>query len=400
MPGPFDFLHIKGHTEGSSNELSFDVLDAARSDADSQKKRGSRISPGIKPSQGSYHGVAGSSTLSAAPEVERRKRARRAHTRRIWVIAIVAILAFVGTGSYLGYLYYQSKVDFGGRFNVLIDRLVEVDKTIVNVDELMQNPQVMVDENASSNSSTEATKNSDEQGLSSAAQEASRKIPSLRRELNAINAEAQKLREAAARDDERVVLSQLQAATEAREKMFGNAEEALALAKQAGMRVVKINDAWTKVLEADEMARSAAEAANEANTEEATLDARRMTESARVLFIGAKEELEVIEVEKPKLNLSLEKSYIDKRAESLEAAVRTANALLASNREGAVAANNAYNEADKEAASLALSLPASEGSQVTQAYQTQFQNMAKEYDKSRAAATTADSSLRSYLDNR
>lgn len=41
MAGVFDFLHLKRNTRGSSNELSFDVLDAARNDLDSKRRRGS-----------------------------------------------------------------------------------------------------------------------------------------------------------------------------------------------------------------------------------------------------------------------------------------------------------------------------------------------------------------------
>ena len=400
MTGPFDFLHIKSRTVGSSNELSFDVLDAARTDADDQEKRNARSSAGIKPSQGSYHGVMGTSTLSAAPEVARRKQVRRAHTRRIWLIAFVAIIALAGTGAYFGYLYYQGKSNFGGRFNTLIDGLTEIDKTIVEVDVLMQDPLKMIDLNASSDASSGEPGGKEKSGLSPEAQQALNKIPSLKRELNAIAVEARQLKETASLDEERAALSQVEAAAIARENMFQSSEEALEVAKQAAARVVSTNNAWNKVLKADEMARGAAEVANEANTEEATLEARRQTESARTLFVEAKEDLESIETERPRVSFSAEKTYIDKRTQSLEAAVKTANALLANNREGAVSANNAYNEADKEAAALAHNLPSSEGMQVVQVYEKQLETAIEAYNENRASAATADSSLRSYLEGR
>lgn len=399
MSGPFDFLHIKKRTEGSSNELSFDVLDAARSDADDQQRRNTRKPAEIKPFQDSYHGAIGSSTFSAAPEVVRRKRARREHTRRVWLIACVAIIAFIGTGAYLGYLYYQGKSDFGGRFDALIDRFVDIDKTMVEIDELMQDPMKMVDVEASSDSSG-ASNDNEEPGMSVEAQQALKKIPSLKREMNAIAGEAQKLKESANLDEERTALSQVENAALARGDMFEHSEEVLEIAKKTASRVVKTNDAWNKVLKADQIARDATEMANEASTEETTLEARRQTENARVLFIEAKEDLEAIETDKPSVNFTEEKKYIDKRTRSLEAAVKTANALLANNREGAVSANNEYNEADKEAASFANKLPSSEGTQVVQAYQSQFENAVKAYNQSRASVATADSSLRAYLEDR
>ena len=78
MSGHFDFLHVKKNSAGSPNELSFDVLDAARSQLDGKKSRTSRGSLSTSPKQGSYHGVGSGSTLSAVPEVERRKKLLRA----------------------------------------------------------------------------------------------------------------------------------------------------------------------------------------------------------------------------------------------------------------------------------------------------------------------------------
>jgi len=227
-----------------------------------------------------------------------------------------------------------------------------------------------------------------------------KKIPSLKREMNAIAGEAQKLKESANLDEERAALSQVEIAALARGDMFEHSEEVLEIAKKTASRVVKTNDAWNKVLQADQIARDATEMANEASTEETTLEARRQTENARVLFVEAKEDLEAIETDKPSVNFTEEKKYIDKRTRSLEAAVKTANALLANNREGAVSANNEYNEADKEAASFANKLPSSEGTQVVQAYQSQFENAVKAYNQSRASVATADSSLRAYLEDR
>ena len=257
----------------------------------------------------------------------------------------------------------------------------------------------MVDVEASSDSSG-ASKDNEEPGMSVEAQQALKKIPSLKREMNAIAGEAQKLKESANLDEERAALSQVEIAALARGDMFEHSEEVLEIAKKTASRVVKTNDAWNKVLQADQIARDATEMANEASTEETTLEARRQTENARVLFVEAKEDLEAIETDKPSVNFTEEKKYIDKRTRSLEAAVKTANALLANNREGAVSANNEYNEADKEAASFANKLPSSEGTQVVQAYQSQFENAVKAYNQSRASVATADSSLRAYLEDR
>ena len=414
MAGPFDFLHIKKHSEGSPNELSFDVLDAARNEVTSQEKRGARIPMGSMQSKGSYHGVTGASTFSAAPEVERRKRQRHAHSVRTWVIALVAVAAFIGAGVYAGYQYYGGKLDFKGRYEQLIGQFVGIDKTLVKVDELMREPTRMLngdipittlqdDSQTSSSdkasSSTSQQKSTETIVLSKEAQDLAADLTSTKRELNAIKAEAQQMRELATNDGDRVALTQVNAAASARADMVTDLEDSFEVAREASSRLSQVNNAWKKVMEADEAARDAAEMANEANTEEATIKARQRTEQARDLFQEAREELRSLESGTPPISFSSERSYLDKRIESLNHAVKTANALLINDRDGANAANNAYNAEDREAATLAESLPASESEKVEKAYEERFAQIARQYDTNRSEALTADSAIRVYLDS-
>ena len=417
MAGPFDFLHLKNRSKGSPNELSFDVLDAARNDIASQEKRGSRISLGSMPSQGSYHGVAGASTFSAAPEVERRKRQRRAHSARTWAIAVVAVAALIGAGVYLGYQYYGGKMDFKGRYDQLIGRFVDIDKTLVMVDELMEEPERMINGDASptvsttsqdglqassdeGSSSSSARKGAAAVALSEEAEDLSADLSGTKRELNAIAAEAQQMRELASNDEDRVALAQAVSAATARADMIADLEDSFEVARDASRRLSQVNGAWDKVLEADAMARDAAEMANGAGTEEATIQARKLTEQARDLFEEARDELGSLESGNPTISFSQERGYLDKRIESLDYAVKTANALLINDREGATSANNAYNAQDREAALLAESLPSSEAEKVQEAYDARFEQVARQYDESRNKASTADSSIRAYLDSR
>lgn len=396
MAGPFDHLHIKGRTAGSSNELSFDVLDAARSELEPQK-RSSLLPSTPKVAQGSFHGVSGTSTFAAAPEVTRRKKARRAHTVRIWLIGLLAVAALVGAGAYFGYGYYRTTMDFKGQYNALIERLVDIDKTMVEIDTFMEDPAAVISAAAPSEQESDVL---GETKRYSAVEELFGQSESISRELKAISAESQQMREMASKDDDRAALAQVALASSAREEMLQNAENALSVARDAEEKVAKTSEAWDMVLEADGIARDAAEQANAARTEEATLEARQATEKARHDFEEAREALVLLESGKPSINFSDEKKYIEKRIESLDSAIRTANYLLANDREGATNANNAYNAADKEAVALAKNLPESESEKVVKAYESQLENSQKKYDDNRAAATTADSAIRAYLDGR
>ena len=381
MPGgPFDFLHIKRRTAGSSNELSFDVLDAKRGELDVKPQRAQQqqhIAAAHKPSQGSYQGVAGTSTLSAADEVVRRKRARRSRAIRLGVIVAFAIAALVGTGAYFGYTYYQGKLDFSGKFHQLIDRFVEIDQTMVTVDALMADPLDPAGQDERS--------------------EASERFVSINRELNAVVAAAHEMEGSAQTDRDRVALEEVCEAATARQNMLEEAENAFALSKQANLLYDSASKAWRDVLKADSLAREATKLANDAGTEQATKDARDKTKQARDLMASAKMALEQVEKEKGDVDFSDEKAYIEKRVEALDAAIETSDALLEIDRAAARSANEAYNAADEEAAALAGELLDSPSRKALNAFNNELERVLEAYAQSRNATTAADSAIRAYI---
>ena len=378
MAGPFDFLHIKGRTAGSSNELSFDVLDAARHDLDEKRRANrSRIPGAPRPSQGSYHGVGGTSTLSAVPEVERRKRVRRARAIRIRVLVVVAVIALVSVGAFAGYRFYEDKVDFTGRFSTLIDQFVEIDRSIVQVDALMSDPL------------NSASRDDRDKALSS--------FSALDERLEHVVLAAREMTEGARSDADIAALSAVEVAAEARRSMLEAATDAFKLSDIANRQMADVNEAWSKVLAGDAAAREATALANSAKTEEATLKSREKTEEAIELMTAGRTQLAIAEQSLAGLNFSAEKAYIGKRIESLEAAVRTSDALLANDRAAAIAANDAYNAADRAATTLAASLPPAVDGQVRARYVDEVERKSADYASARASASSADSNIRSYL---
>lgn len=377
MPGPFDFLHIKGHTAGSSNELSFDVLDAARTGIDPQKRRSDRSPAGPKPSQGTYQGVAGTSTLSNVPEVERRKRARRARTARNWALAVVAVAALAVAGFFAVRGALENQASFDGRFGSLISGFVEVDQTLAQIDELMVDPlgpDGLDDRDAMLDV-----------------------IPGLERSLNAVAAEASELEQSAPGDDDRAALGEVQAAAIARGNMLDAADGAFTLSAVVNKQVADANEAWNQVLAGDAAAREATELANAASTEEATLQAREKTQEAIADLTSAREGLARLEKEAAGLDCAAELAYIDKRLEALEVAVETSDALLANDRSAAKSANDAYNRADSAAADLAAALASTPAEKVVSLHDGDVQRAQQAYETARAEATAADSALRAYL---
>ena len=86
-----------------------------------------------------------------------------------------------------------------------------------------------------------------------------------------------------------------------------------------------------------------------------------LSNEASALFSDVRATMEVLAQEDAEVDLSAQIAYLDKRIEALGYAVASNDALLARDTAVAVEQNDAYNAADKEAASLAAALPIDPG---------------------------------------
>ena len=353
------------------------MLDAARNDADAKRGRNVRIPKGPRVAQKSFGGLGSASSLSASTEVERRKRARRNRAIRMWAVVAVVVVALVGAGAYFGYRLYQDRDDFTGRFDALIGQFADIDKTMVKVDALMVDPinSVEADERAA------------------VLEEFARTESALAR----VVADARTLQEDPIAPQDDPVFSSVESSALARQKMLEAAADAFKLSEIANKQVSSTNRAWEEVLAGDGTAREATEMANAASTEASTLEARMKTEDAIALMTHARSALDLLAREVGHIDFSAELAYIDKRTEALEAALETADALLAGNRDAASEANETYNELDREAAQLASTLPVSTSGQVRSRYAEEMKRLEEAYAAVRAQATTSDAVIRAYL---
>ena len=97
------------------------------------------------------------------------------------------------------------------------------------------------------------------------------------------------------------------------------------------------------------------------------------------------------------MDLSAQIAYLDKRIEALGYAVASNDALLARDTAAAVEQNDAYNAADKEAASLAAALPIDPGQPVLDALEERLADPIEAYEAARGQASTSDAFLRDYF---
>lgn len=190
--------------------------------------------------------------------------------------------------------------------------------------------------------------------------------------------------------------NQAVAAISARRSMLETGTVLMQAADGVEEAAKQIDEAWSAVLSADEKVREAAELVTETTEEnvtaskEKTTEARTLLETARDGFHSAQETYDVIDV-------SALVAYVDKRIEALGFALASDDAFLARNKEEAAAQNEAYNIADAEAATLAKALPSDPSSTVFEAYEEATVDLQKAYSTARSQAGAADAFLRDYL---
>ena len=376
MAGIFDNLHVKRHTAGSSNELSFDVLDLKRDEADARAAKSGKAPKMPKASKGSYHGVTGTATLSGQLEVQQRKAARQSHRLRWRIVIAVLCVAAVGGLLYLGMAHKDSQVEFSQRIEGLVSRLMVVDETLSTADEIMLGTL-------------------DEESAAMRA-EIKKQIPQLSTELNKISVDAQTLKANGMNERDSLIASQVAESAKARVAMLGVIEEGFDLADEAVVQVDRANSLWNEVLGADQLARVAIAQANKATTPEATQEVLDKTRQALDEFKTVLSELQNLEATYG-MDFSAQKAYLSKKIESLELAASTSEALLAGDREAATKANDAYNEADAEAAALAADLPPSIGGIVQSCFEDKIAACQRRYDDARERTVQADANVREYL---
>ena len=109
------------------------------------------------------------------------------------------------------------------------------------------------------------------------------------------------------------------------------------------------------------------------------------------------EEMEKLASKRADLDLADHIAYLQKRIESLDFAIATSDALLKSDKADAATQNEAYNNADRQAAQIAEKLPLSAEQTVEKAYEEQVRAYISDYESARNKAIESDALIRQYL---
>lgn len=441
--------HVKSHTKGTSNELSFSVLDAAKNALEDgkperpteQARRFGRISLftlpigrkkppstpvkdqiqaitgslanpvlpkarkldsgaaedapaeapavmetssageeplsfGLTPSELSFESAPRRSGRTSRDEIAWRKTRRRRRRILAGVASSLIIVALLGAGVW--WLYndnerYQANI---AQITSSHDLLAQTDAVLLELDEALQDPM-----------------GADAETFFAGRQEDVDKAVHACDQAERVAADASAgLRETV----ERTAADNLMATASARKTMFSSGWSVLEGAQSMKEPYEDLQDIWQEVLAADEHARRAAEQASSGDRQHIGAS-KDLSAQAQEQLTQATDRLYAFAQANPSVDVSPLVNYLDKRLEALGYAIASDTALEKRDTQAAIVNNDAYNEADEEAAGLAELLPADPGQPVLEAMEQAIANSVETYEAARAQASTSDAFLRDYF---
>ena len=313
---------------------------------------------------------------SPEEEVARRKARRRLSRIAAAVVVVSVVAALTAVGGFYLYKEVRHQRENVNLLNEALNLVNEADQAIIEMDDLVSNP--FGEDFAGRCKKVQDGLEQTASSLSAADEKA--------------RAASMELRDAR----EKEAANQTVAAVSARKELLSTGGQLLEDAQRAWAASVSLEEAWEAVLEADALARDAAELVTDATAENVQAS-KDKTNEALTAFAEARSALESVQASFPDADLSSLMGYVDKRVEALSHAVSSNDALLAKNKEEASAQNDAYNAADAEAVSLARSLPADPSDIVFEAYERVTERLSESYATARSQAGTADAFIRDYL---
>lgn len=408
MPGRIrNVVHIKHRTAGTSNELSFDVLEAKKvaADAASRTEKGTRSGfklgrfsraarrearknkaeapttmPKLYTNDASLAAKnierAGLPYGDPAAEVHRRKR-RRARVRIITgaiVVAIVGAFGFFAFAEVSRYMADQNQT------LALLDEALQTiettDETIVAMDELVMKP---IDEQ-------------DTQTLDSITSQ----LADTSKQLDAALTQAQYASENLVNARQREAANQAITAITARQEMINEGRQLVEEGKRAQQAADNMNEAWPLILEADALTQDAGNLV--AYTTEANVTTSMdKTNQAIEKFKEAQKKIQWVVDNYPAADVSAYATYLERRIEGQEAALDSDAAMLLMDRDTAEEKNQVLYDCDSEAAQIAQGFSEDPTEPVVSAYQANSEELREKYLQARSQAASADTYLRDYL---
>lgn len=405
-------LHIKSHTHGSSNEISFSVLDAAREarDAEERDRRwsstetgkiplftlGSSRKPRSTPTKGQHIVL----PEGSAPATPRENGSGSALTRQVErkipgaitaIVIVCAVLALVLTVSQTLLQVNVRQTSFREQLISQINVVNQCDQTLIPFDKLVM---AQYDKNRFSSTASASAPSFEE--LSESYRAVVGDIAPSRTQLEDAIAALEALVPSLSDNEDKEAAHQAITAARARLNMLESGVSIIDESLMATEAFAQTQEGWKKLIDADAAAREATSLLKDMSKENVKASLDRSSQAATLLS----EALSLFSQANggyPSLDLQEFIDYAAKREEAQNTAIMADQAYLDRDKELLEQRNAEYNQLEEEAASLAEKMGDDPAQKVVDLYTAAIDEDAQSYDAERVKAGNADTFLRDYL---
>lgn len=403
-------VHIKHRTAGTSNELSFDVLEAKKNEADGNSTSSKRWSRGFRTKKtterravfanrrsdnaayaggGMPHLYSSDAVQAAknidltnlpygdpAAEIVRRKK-KRFHNRVLSAtlgVAVIAALAFLMATEVTRYLSDQEATL--ATLKTALQTVEEADQAIVAMDKLVATPLDQQDEND--------------------ARRILERLPGANDLLDEAYEQVKWASGSLFNSEDREAANRAMTAIAGRKEMTTQGQMILTDAIAAKEAAFYMEEAWNLLLEADTFANQAGELVQDTSTDNVNAS---MEASNRAIgrFEQAQDLVQKVQTRYPEADVTPYAKYLEKRLRGQEAALESDASILLMDRVSAEEQSETLYDYDLEAAEIAKGFPDDPTKPITDACNEKQAELREKYDQARSQAASADAYLREYL---
>lgn len=410
MPGRIrNVIHIKHRTAGTSNELSFDVLDAKKHQADITSRSGQRLfrvyggrstdrrkekklfgktkshtSPNIMPKLYTNDASQAARNIERArlpyqdpaAEIIRRKRSRtrrRLFSVTMGLLVTGAVIVLLGTEVSR---YVADQEETSKMLDQSLETVKECDTTVVAMDKLL----------------SESINDQDEQEID----RIQAALPTTSERLKEAYEQAEWASGSLVNSAKREAANQEMKAITARLEMITQGNALMKEGASAKQAASDMHEAWQLILEGDTLATEAGELVTYTTTQNVN-ESMDASKSAIEKFEEARELVGRVKEDYPSADVSLYDEYLEKRIEGQNAALESDASILLMDRASAEESYQTLYDCDAAAAEIAKQFPDNPAQPVLDAYQAKSESLKDTYNQARSQATSADAYLRDYL---
>lgn len=405
-------MHIKRNTAGSSNEISFSVLDAAKEalgdDRHEQGSTGSiplftlgkRGKPRSTPAKDQHIVLSGNGARnskarpSSSASTERHAAAQASTARRtipiIVGICVVLVLALVGLQTWLQMADRQK--DLRTQLDGQLEVIATADEVVIPLDTLVMK---LVDTNFFSEE-TQADPQLSQEALAETYRTVVADIAPARADLQEMVASIEDIEPSLTDNRDEEAAAQAIIAAQSRLNMLDAGVKIIDEALMATESYEAAKDGWTRVIDGDAAVRAATDLAREM-TKENVQASMKKTQEALTAFGEAETLFNHAAGAYPGLDLQSVEDYLAKRQEAQSVALELDQAYLDRDKAALKKKSSEYNKLEDEAAALAQTLGERPENIVVQKYRSAVVDEKQAYDAERLKAGNADTFLRDYL---